>query len=246
MRRTIEICTPAIRRLSTGGAFILGLLAAGCASQPSYYSTQLDATGGLGPGDPITHASATIGHVTGVSPISDGDSEIAFEVDGSHAAEMHYDSIMTLNDLGATPSLDVMNVDAMSHSAPSGTRLDGASSMNEAQLFMMARGPGSFAQAVGRVAGASTAPPPSPATVQMTQLMAQISQQTLATAVAISPPTRDQLEQAKREALGVERQLMRNGKAEQAERLRAQMGSMMGGITAPVNPTALPPTSPNP
>ena len=31
-----------------------------------------------------------------------------------------------------------------------------------------------------------------------------------------------------------------------AWRLTAQMGSMMGGITAPVNPTALPPTSPNP
>ena len=229
-----------------GGAFILGLLAAGCASQPSYYSTQLDTTGGLGPGDPITHASATIGHVTGVSPISDGDCEVAFDVDGSHADEIHYDSIMTLNNLGATPSLDVMNVDAMSHSAPSGTRLDGASSMNETQLFIMARGPGSYAQALGRVVGATTAPPPSPATVQMTQLLGQISQQTLASAIAISPPTREQLEQGKREALGVERQLRRNGKVEQAERLRAQMGSMMGGITAPVNPTALPPTSPNP
>ena len=246
MRKTIRICTPAIRRISTGGAFVLGLLAAGCASQPLYYSTQLDTTGGLGPGDPITHASATIGHVTGVSPISDGDSQLAFEVDGPHAAEMHYDSIMTLNNLAATPSLDVMNVDAMSHSAPSGTRLDGASSMNETQLFIMARGPGSYAQALGRVVGATPAPPPSPATVQMTQLLAQISQQTLASAITISPPTREQLEQAKREALGVERQLMRNGKVEQAERLRAQMGSMMGGITAPVNPTALPPTSPNP
>src|ERR1019366_2497073 len=241
LHKTIRICTPALRRISMGGAFILGLLVAGCASQPSYYSTQLDTTGGLGPGDPITHASATIGHVTGVSPISDGDCEVAFDVDGSHAAEIHYDSIMTLNNLGATPSLD-----AMSHSAPSGTRLDGASSMNETELFMMARGPGSYAQALGRVVGATTAPPPSPATVQMTQLLAQISQQTLASAITISPPTRKQLEQAKHEALGVERQLMRNGKVEQAERLRAQMGSMMGGITAPVNPTALPPTSPNP
>jgi hypothetical protein len=229
-----------------GGAFILALLVAGCASQPSYYSTQLDTTGGLGPGDPITHASATIGHVTGVSPISDGDCEVAFDVDGSHADEIHYDSIMTLNNLGATPSLDVMNVDAMSHSAPSGTRLDGASSMNETQLFIMARGPGSYAQALGRVVGGSAAPPPSPATVQMTQLLGQISQQTLASAIAISPPTREQLEQGKREALGVERQLRRNGKVEQAERLRAQMGSMLGGITAPVNSTALPPTSPNP
>ncbi len=236
MRRTIGIRLP----------FVAALLLAGCASQPSYYTTQLDTTGGLGPGDPITHASATIGQVTEVSPIGDGDSEIAFEVDGSHTDEIHYDSIMTLNNLGATPSLDVLNVDAMSHSAPSGTRLDGASSMNETQLFMMARGPGSFAQALGQAAAATTAPPPSPATVQMTQMLAQISQQTLASAIAISPPTREQLEQAKREALGVERQLIRNGKAEQAERLRAQLGSMMGGITAPANPTALPPTAPNP
>ena len=237
MRKTIGICA----------AFILALLLAGCASsQPSYYSTQLDTSGGLGPGDPITHASATIGRVTNVTPISDGDSEIAFQVDGSHADEIHYDSIMTLNNLGATPSLDVMNVDAMSHSAPSGTRLDGASSMNEVQMFMTARGPGSFAQALGNVAGTSPAPPPSASTVQTMQLLSQISQQTLATAVAIAPPTPDQIEQAKHEALGVERQLMRNGKIEQAERLRASMGSMMGGMTAPVNPTTLPPTAPNP
>jgi MlaD protein len=237
LRRTIGICAP----------LVAALLLAGCASsQPSYYSTQLDTSGGLGPGDPITHASATIGRVTGVSPIGDGDSEIAFEVDGSHADEIHYDSIMTLNNLGATPSLDVMNVDAMSHSAPSGTRLDGASSMNEAQMFMTARGPGSFAQALGNAAGSSPSSPPSASTVQMTQMLAQISQQTLATAVAIAPPTQEQIDQAKHEALGVERQLMRNGKIEQAERLRASMGSMMGGITAPVNPTTLPPTSPNP
>jgi hypothetical protein len=236
LRKTIGICAP----------FILALLLAGCASQPSYYSTQLDTSGGLGPGDPITHASATIGRVTNVTPISDGDSEIAFQVDGSHADEIHYDSIMTLNNLGATPSLDVMNVDAMSHSAPSGTRLDGASSMNEVQMFMTARGPGSFAQALGNVAGTSPAPPPSASTVQTMQLLSQISQQTLATAVAIAPPTPDQIEQAKHEALGVERQLMRNGKIEQAERLRVSMGNMMGGMTAPVNPTTLPPTAPNP
>jgi len=226
---------------------IVALLLAGCASsQPSYYSTQLDTSGGLGPGDAITHASATVGHVTNVTPISDGDSEIAFQVDGSHAGEIHYDSIMTLNNLGATPSLDVMNVDAMSHSAPSGTRLDGASSMNETQMFMTARGPGSFAQALGNVAGSSPSSPPSASTVQTMQLLSQISQQTLATAVAIAPPTPEQIEQAKHEALGVERQLMRNGKIEQAERLRASMGSMMGNITAPVNPAALPPTAPNP
>jgi hypothetical protein len=229
LRKAIGICAP----------LVAALLLAGCSSQPSYYTTQLDTSGGLGPGDAITHASATIGQVTSVTPISDGDSEIAFEVEGSHADEIHYDSIMTLNNLGTAPSLDVMNVDAMSHSAPSGTRLDGASSMNEVQMFI---------KALGNVAnmGSSTAPAPSQSTVQMTQMMAAISQQTLATAVAVAPPTQEQLDQAKKESLGVERQLMRNGKSEQAERLRASMGSMMGGMTAPINPTALPPTSPNP
>jgi hypothetical protein len=225
------------------------LLLAGCASQaPSYYTTQLDTSGGLGPGDPITHASATIGRVTQVTPISGGDSEVAFEVDGSHASEIHYDSIMTLNSLGATPSLDVLNVDAMSHSAPSGTRLDGASSMEETQMFMTARGPGSFAQALGNVAGPgpSTSTTPSPSSAQLGQMLAQISQQTLANTVAIAPPTQEQLDRAKHEAQGVERQLMRNGKIEQAERLRSSIGSLMGGMTTPVNPATLPPTSPNP
>ena len=234
--------------LCAAGALILATLFAGCASiqPPAYYTTQLDTTGGLGPGDPVTHASAIIGRVTNVTPIGNGDSEVSLEIDGPHTREIHNDSIMVLNNLGATPSLDVMNVDAMSHSAMSGTRLDGASSMNETQMFMMARGPGSYAQALGNFVGGNSAPPPSPQAAQMANMMAQISRQTIANAVAIAPPTQEQIDQEKREVAGVERQLMRNGKTEQAERLRTQLGSMMPGMTAPANPMALPPTSPNP
>ena len=217
---------------------------AGCSAPPPVsYSTQLDKAGGIGPGDPVTHASATIGHVTGVSPIGGGDSEVSFQVEGSHTDEIHNDSIMTLNDLGAQPSLDVMNVDAMSHAAPPGARLDGASSMNETQMFISARGPGSYAQALSNVVGGNT---PTPQMIQMQQMLGAISRQTMANAMAISPPSHEEVETAKREAAGVERQLMRNGKVEQAERLRTQIGGMMPGITAPANPHALPPTSPNP
>ena len=231
--------------LCAPGALILAILFAGCASiqPPAYYTTQLDTTGGLGPGDPVTHASAIIGRVTGVTPIGNGDSEVSLEIDGPHTREIHNDSIMVLNNLGATPSLDVMNVDAMSHAAPAGARLDGASSMNEAQMFMSARGPGSYAQALSNVVGGNA---PSPEMVRMQQMLAQISRQSIANAVAISPPTREELDTARREATGVERQLMRNGKTEQAERLRAQMGGLMPGMTAPANPLAMPPTSPNP
>ncbi len=200
--------------LGAGGVFFLTMLIAGCYSPPASYSTQLDTSGGLGPGDPVTHASATIGHVTGVSPIGGGDSEVAFQIDGPHTSAIHNDSIMILNSLNSQPSLDVMNVDAMSHAAPAGARLDGASSMNEAQMFMSARGPGSYAQALSNVVGGNT---PSPEMVRMQQMLAQISRQSIA-----------------------------NAKTEQAERLRAQMGGLMPGMTAPANPLAMPPTSPNP
>jgi hypothetical protein len=80
----------------------------------------------------------------------------------------------------------------------------------------------------------------------MANMLAQISRQTVANAVAIAPPTQEQIDREKREVAGVERQLRRNGKTEQAERLRTQLGNMMPGVTAPANPIALPPTSPNP
>jgi hypothetical protein len=243
LRKSVRSIASSASSIGAGGVFFLAFAIAGCYSPPASYSTQLDTTGGLGPGDAITHASATIGHVTGVSPIGGGDSEVTFQVDGSHTDEIHNDSIMILNSLGAQPSLDVMNVDAMSHAAPPGARLDGASSMNEAQMFMTARGPGSYAQALSNVVGGTT---PSPQMVQMQQMLGQISRQTIANAMAISPPSHEEVETAKREAAGVERQLMRNGQVEQAERLRTQMGGMMPGMTAPANPNALPPTSPNP
>src|SRR5208283_124518 len=60
---------------------IASLWLGGCAAAaPSRFTTQLDRTGGIGPGDPVTHANAPIGRVTGVAPISGGDSEIEFEV----------------------------------------------------------------------------------------------------------------------------------------------------------------------
>lgn len=234
---------------ASGALILVGFLClfatTGCFQPPpAYFSTQLDTTGGLGPGDPVTHASATIGHVTGVSPLGGRDAEIAFEVEGRHLREIHNDSILVLNSLGATPSLDVMNVDAMSRAAPPGARLDGASSMNEAQMFITARGPGSYAQALSQLVGGNTAPP-SPAVAQMQQMTEQLARQTLANAATV-PAGRYEIDKTRRETEGVERQLTRNGKIEEAERLRAQMGALMPGLTAPVNPLALPPTAPNP
>src|SRR5258708_40054799 len=115
--------------------------------------------------------------------------------------------------------------------------------MNGAESVMSAGGLGRYGEALVKGVGGNT---PAPQMTQMQQMLGQISRQTIANAMAISPPSREEVETAKREAAGVERQLMRNGQVEQAERLRTQMGGMLPGITAPANPNALPPTSPNP
>src|SRR5271166_192657 len=172
---------------------IASLWLGGCAAAaPSRFTTQLDRTGGIGPGDPVTHANAPIGRVTGVAPISGGDSEVEFEVDHSHAAEIRQDTIMVLSTQGGVPALDAFNTEVLSPAAPSGFPLDGASSFNQAQLFLAARGPGSYAQAWADFLKPLSAPPspsapPSAADAQMQALMTQLSQRTIAAAAATSP-----------------------------------------------------------
>lgn len=223
------------------------MLLGGCAAAaPSRFTTQLDTTGGVGPGDPVTHVGATIGRVTGVAPLSAGDSEIAFEVDHSHASEIREDTIMVLARRNGAPALDAFNSEAMSPAAPAGFPLDGASNQTELQLFLAARGPGSYGQMIADLVKQSNAPsaPPSPEEAQMQSLFNQISQRTLAVAAAGSPATHMQLDQARRDAEGVIRQLRRNGKSEEADRLQQQVDTTLSGVGTPANTLTVP--RPNP
>ncbi|HEY2104176.1 MAG TPA: MlaD family protein [Candidatus Binataceae bacterium] len=229
--------------LTVAGSMWLG----GCASAaPSRFTTQLDTTGGIGPGDPVTHVGATIGRVTGVAPLSAGDSEIAFEVDHSHAGEIRQDTLMVLGSQDGAPALDAFNSEAMSPAAPSGFPLDGASSQTEVQLFLAARGPGSYGQMIADLLKPLNAPsaPPSPAEAQMQSLFNQLSQRTMAAAAASSPATQAQLDQTRREAQGVIRQLRRNGNSAQADRLQQQVDTTLSGVGTPANTLTIP--RPNP
>jgi hypothetical protein len=229
---------------------VASLCLAGCAAAaPSRFTTQLDTTGGIGPGDPVIHVNATIGKVTGVAPLSGGDSEIGFEVDHSHANEIRQDTIMLLTESGGMPALEAVNTDAASPAAPSGFPLDGASSQNELQLFLAVRGGGSYGQALADFLKPLSAPPPpgapSPAAVaQMQSLLMQLSQRTIAAAAASSPMTQAQLEQMRREAAGVERQLRRNGKTAEADRLKQQIDATLGGVGTPPNTLTIPSSKP--
>jgi hypothetical protein len=215
-----------------------------CTSAPVNFTTQLDKTGGLGPGDPVVHAAATIGSVTSVSPLGDGDSEVGFQVDGAHAREVHQDAIMLLNTQPGTPSLEVMNQDAMSPAAPAGMRLDGASDNNQAQMIMLSRGPGSLATALSNAVNAfpsSSTQPPSQSSVQLGQMLNQIAQQNAAIATAMSPPTTMDVSKMKSDAAAVERQFTRNNKTAQADRVRQQLNQTLAGMgIKPTSPTPSP------
>jgi MlaD protein len=229
---------------------VVPALFAGCAAAaPLHFTTQLDKTGGIGPGDPVTHGGATIGTVTGVAPISGGDSEIGFEVDHSHATEIREDTIMVLVSDGA-PSLDAFNAEALSPAAPSGFPLDGASSQTEVQLFLAARGgPGNYGQMLADFLKPMSAPAPpaapSPAEAQMQSLMNQLAQRTMAAAAASSPASYAQLDQMRRESEGVVRQLRRNGKTAEADRLQQQVDATLSGVGAPPNTLTIPRSGPS-
>ncbi len=214
-----------------------------CTSAPVSFTTQLDQTGGLGPGDPVVHAAATIGSVTSVSPLGDGDSEVGFQVDGVHAKEVHQDAIMLLNTQPGTPSLEVMNQDAMSPAAEPGMRLDGASDMYQLQMIMLSRGPGSLATALSNSVNAlspSGTQPPSQSSVQLGQMLNQIAQQTTAIANAMNPPTPADVSKMKSDAAAVERQFTRNNKPAQADRVRQQLDQTLAGMG--IKPPSSPPS----
>jgi hypothetical protein len=212
-----------------------------CTSPPVDFTTQLDHPGGLGPGDPVIHGATEIGSVTGVSQLGDGDSEISFQIEGNRARDVHQDAIMLLNTRPGTPSLEVMNQDAMVSAAAPGSRLDGASDMYQAQLILMSRGPGSLATALANASSSSNTQPPSPAAQQMQQMFSQITQQTTAMAMAIAPPNPSAVANMQSDAQAVERQLTRNGKTDQAARVRQQMNQMQNAYGIKVAP-ALPST----
>jgi len=218
---------------------------AACSNPPAQFTTQLDRPGGIGPGDPVIHGAAQIGSVTGVSPLGDGDTEVSFQVEGDHTKEVHQDAIMLLNAQPGTPSLEVLNQDAMSSTAQPGMRLDGATDMYQVQLIMMSRGPGSLATALSNASAfpGSNVVQPSTTTQQMQQMFSQITQQTAAMAMAISPPTHADVATMQTDAKAVERQFDRNGKSAQAAKVQDQMTQIQTTYGIKVAPPAPPPPS---
>ena len=238
-----------------GGAIVLVLaVALSACADPAHYSTVLDAPDGLSPGDPVTHGATTIGTVTGVAPLSTGDSQAQITINPGYSKTVRVDSIMILSGTGAGPSLELENRDPSSLYAPEGAVLYGASNPSQAQLFATSLGPPtivkSYAEFFGKMGAVSPTPaaaPGAPPNVLAQQLQ-QLTQQTLAAAAAVagnSPQSAAQLDEYRRDAAAVERQLRAHGKIAEAGQLEASVNQMNAAAGAPgaATPGAAPPNT---
>jgi hypothetical protein len=234
-------------------AIVLALALSACAGPAHYYSTVLDAPDGLGPGDPVLHAGTTIGSVTGVAPLASGDSQAQLTINPGYSKHIRVDSIMILSGTGIGPSLELENRDPSSLYAPDGAVLYGASNPSQAQLFVTSLGPPTivkrYTEFFARMGAPATAPSPAagaPPNI-LAQQLEQLTQQTLAAAGAIagtSPPTAAQMDDFRRDAASVERQLRAHGKNAEADQLQAAVDQMNAAAAAPAS-GATPGASPN-
>jgi hypothetical protein len=229
----------------------VGILAAflsACA--PVRFNTELSSTDNLASGDPVTNLGATIGSVTSISPLPDGNSGVAFDVDDSDARLVLQDSIMVLRyDNGA--SLELLNTNPISLRAPAGATIEGAANEQEANLLVASRMPGfnagmaAMAAATGAVAsvapGAATAPAANALQQQLNAMQNWYAANTTRNMAAVA----QQLHLINQSAAALERQLINQGRSAQAQQLRAEIDqlarTLAGAPPPPANTLVTPP-----
>jgi len=229
---------------------LLAIALLGCAANPVQYSASFNQPDGLGPGDAVQHAGATIGSVSTIAPGAGGGAQVTVQVDHDYASSTHADSILILQGAGASPSLELMTPNTLSAGAADGAQLYGASNEDQAQMLTQILGPESignhYSQIINRYAGPQPSPSPG-ATVLQSQLMG-ILQQALSAASAVSnttPTGRAQMDQFRDNAEAVAAQLEAHGRTTEAAQLRAQVAALPQPPTPP-NTRSVPRAVPTP
>jgi len=224
-----------------GTAIFTAVLSA-CA--PVRFNTELSSADSLAPADPVTNLGATIGSVANVSPLPDGNSGVAFDVDHSDARLVLQDSIIILrNDQG--PSLELLNTNPISLRAPAGATIEGAANEQEANLLVASRMPGfnaglaTLAGAMGAVAGMSPGAATAPAANALQQQLNAMQNWYAANGVRNAAAAAQQLQQINQSAAALERQLINQGHSAQAQQLRDQIEQLARTLAG-----APPPSSP--
>src|SRR5216683_248800 len=233
-----------MKRLANGGLFsaLAFLWLSACA--PVRFNTELSTADSLTPGDPVTNLGATIGSVASVTPLSDGNSGVAFDVDHADARLVLQDSIIVLrNDNGA--SLELLNTNPISLRAPAGATIEGAANEQEANLLVASRMPGfnaglaTMAGAMGAVAGMPPGAATAPAANALQQQLNAMQNWYAANGARNTAAAAQQMQQINQSAAALERQLINQGRSAQAQQLRDeidQLARTLAGSPPPASP----------
>jgi hypothetical protein len=218
------------------------------ACTPVRFNTELSNADGLASGDAVTNLGATIGSVTSVNTLPNGNSSIAFDIDHSDARLVLADSIMVLrNDNGA--SLELLNTNPISLRAPAGAAIEGAANEQEANLLVASRMPGfnaglaSMAGAVGAIAGMPPGAATAPAANTLQQQLNAMQNWYAANGTRNAAAAAQQMQQINQSAAALERQLINQGRSAQAQQLRDQIDQLARTLAGTPPPPSSPPNT---
>jgi ABC-type transporter Mla subunit MlaD len=217
------------------------------ACAPSRFNTELSSTDNLAPGDPVTNLGATIGSVASVSPLPDGNSSVAFDVDHSDARLVLQDSIMVLRNDNAA-SLELLNTNPISLRAPDGATIEGAANEQEANLLVTSRMPGfnaglaTLAGAMGAAGGMPPGAVTAPAANALQQQLTAMQNWYAANGTRNAAAAAQQMQQINQSAAALERQLINQGHSAQAQQLRDQIEQLARTLAGAPPPSAPPNT----
>jgi ABC-type transporter Mla subunit MlaD len=211
------------------------------ACAPVRFNTELSNADGLVAGDPVTNLGATIGSVASISPLPDGNSGIAFDVDHSDARLVLQDSIVVLHN-DNSPSLELLNTNPISLRAPAGATIEGAANEQEANLLVASRMPGfnaglaTIAGGIGAVTGMPPGAATAPAASALQQQLNAIQNWYAVNGARNAAAAAQQLQQINQSAAALERQLINQGHSAQAQQLRdevEQLARTLAGAPPP-------------
>ncbi len=213
----------------------LGAIAPGCYSETVHFYTRFNQPGALAVGAPVVSLGTPIGSVASVTPGSNGGADVTLNVDRNDADNVRQDSIMVLSDNPSGPTVEVMSPNPSSPPADAGATIDGASSQQDANTIVAAKGLAAMAPAMAMILGAggaganpaaASALNATPAMMLLQAQIATIQAQYLAAGASGAASAAQQLAAVNQSASALEQQLVAAGHSAQADQLRKQIDNL--------------------
>ena len=220
---------------------MLILISACAQTPPAQFTTMLDKPDGLGPGDPVTRGGATIGQVNQVTANADGSSDVTIQIDGAEAKSVRSGSVLQLGSTGSSPSLELTATDPTASGADPGSFIAGASNQQQTEMLLAARGTPALSARYQNAFG-NASPANSGASTQMSNDLMALWQATLAATASASAAVggiqqpamtpQQQVDKLRSDGSAVERELMREGRFDDAARVHQQVAQLTANMSA--------------